>query len=471
MCGTSYPNFVFEIFHLYPHQPKIFCNIAKQLEHAINMTDCEEKTILHKVVEKQRVDLIECLLNLAININAKDKDGNTALHIASSLDNAEIVRKLVDKNIDELIKNNDNLIALQLAKKDSFISRFLSIKINHFFISACNSEYRLYVNYFLSLGANINYHNKEGNNCLTLSLFHNDTISSLSLIKQNITLNSRNKNSDYPIHFASALGNLRVIEEIIIHGGHVNPVNKDNYTPLHIAIGSAISHKEAVIDLLIKNGGNPFITPYDSPTFLYKACCLSYFNHVKKILYQYPNKVNDCSGADKNCPLHGAARSNNIEITKYLILKGANIFNQNNQGLTPEQVAEIYKSDLVRKFLSKRSIKLISASINGDMQNVKSIAGKNVNNIINSKEDFGYHAIDLAVNFKQYEVVQYFLERKAVIEPDFFGETALHIAARNQDCKMADLLITYGANIHYPNLLGITPYNISTNCFNNSDLI
>lgn len=61
-------------------------------------------------------EVINYLLDNKANINAKcEKDGNSALHLASKKKDTEIARFLIQKGIDQSLKNKDGLTAFELA--------------------------------------------------------------------------------------------------------------------------------------------------------------------------------------------------------------------------------------------------------------------------------------------------------------------------------------------------------------------
>lgn len=84
----------------------------------------EGTSILHLAVQCAELNVIEYVLSAAsasaessVDINARDKDGNTPLHIASMLSRASVVKLLLDqKDIDETITNYQGKTALDMAK-------------------------------------------------------------------------------------------------------------------------------------------------------------------------------------------------------------------------------------------------------------------------------------------------------------------------------------------------------------------
>lgn len=87
----------------------------------INAPDAlEGTTILHLAVQCAELPVIEFVMTGAVpamNVNSRDKDGNTPLHIASMLNRASVVKLFLDqKEINDSITNYQGRTPLDLAK-------------------------------------------------------------------------------------------------------------------------------------------------------------------------------------------------------------------------------------------------------------------------------------------------------------------------------------------------------------------
>ena len=82
------------------------------------------KIIKQQVIQllKKRVkhkEIAEILIKNGANINAQDKDGNTALHIAALTGNTRLVKKLIEKyHANTLIQNNNKDLPMHLAMQN-----------------------------------------------------------------------------------------------------------------------------------------------------------------------------------------------------------------------------------------------------------------------------------------------------------------------------------------------------------------
>jgi ankyrin repeat protein len=85
----------------------------------INIVNDGEKTSLHIAVINNKKESVKILLNNSnINVNARDKDLNTALHFAANGENIDIIVMLIDSNIDLHALNIKGETALAIARKN-----------------------------------------------------------------------------------------------------------------------------------------------------------------------------------------------------------------------------------------------------------------------------------------------------------------------------------------------------------------
>ncbi|GAP92522.1 putative oxysterol-binding protein [Rosellinia necatrix] len=80
----------------------------------------EDTTILHLAIQCAEYDVVEYVLSNGtgyIDVNARDKDGNTPLHVAASQGRGPIVRLLLEqKDINDAVSNNQGKLPLDVAR-------------------------------------------------------------------------------------------------------------------------------------------------------------------------------------------------------------------------------------------------------------------------------------------------------------------------------------------------------------------
>lgn len=87
------------------------CGILEGCDLIYDALDCNEKNILFYAIEFQNIDAIKFLIE-KLKLDHKDNKGNTALHIAVSLGNLEIIKLLLAKEIDPNLKNKEGDTAI-----------------------------------------------------------------------------------------------------------------------------------------------------------------------------------------------------------------------------------------------------------------------------------------------------------------------------------------------------------------------
>ncbi len=83
----------------------------------VNIKNGDGKTPLHIAVEKNYEDIVRLLLQKNADLNTKDNNGNTPLHIAVKNGNYFVVKELLRAGADKNIKNNEGKTALDIAKE------------------------------------------------------------------------------------------------------------------------------------------------------------------------------------------------------------------------------------------------------------------------------------------------------------------------------------------------------------------
>ncbi|MEI0491621.1 ankyrin repeat domain-containing protein [Brachyspira intermedia] len=156
----------------------------------IDNTNANFKTSLHYIIENNSDRLIESvnlLLSKKANPNIKDKNGNTALHLAVM--NAHKSKKEYIEVINALIKNN----------------------------------------------ANVNILNDKNQLALNISVINNDTEISNILINAKSELNNM-YNGSAPIHTAVKNNNIAITDSLLLNGADVDIKDSKGYSPLAIAV-------------------------------------------------------------------------------------------------------------------------------------------------------------------------------------------------------------------------------------------
>ena len=83
-------------------KPKLKEDIIKQLS---NLCREEKEDKLFNAIYDDQLEIVKYLIEAGVNINAKDKDGDTALMLASIYNNLNMVKYLIEKGANINYKN------------------------------------------------------------------------------------------------------------------------------------------------------------------------------------------------------------------------------------------------------------------------------------------------------------------------------------------------------------------------------
>uniref|UniRef100_A0A674CFS1 Poly [ADP-ribose] polymerase n=1 Tax=Salmo trutta TaxID=8032 RepID=A0A674CFS1_SALTR len=187
------------------------------------------------------------------------------------------------------------------------------------------------------------------------------------LLHHGADVHAKDKGGLVPLHNACSYGHYEVAELLVRHGASVNVADLWKFTPLHEA---AAKGKYEICKLLLKHGADPTKKNRDGNTPLdmvkegdtdiqdllrgdaalldaAKKGCLA---RVQKLCSPENINCRDTQGRNST-PLHLAAGYNNLEVAEYLLEHGADVNAQDKGGLIPLHNAASYGADDIRALL------------------------------------------------------------------------------------------------------------------------
>lgn len=319
----------------------VIIKILLELGANINIQNDLCNTPLHELFKiENSFDSIKLLVSTAVNIkellNTGDINGNTPLHLASYHQNPEVVQYLIDMGADVNAKNqkgNTPFIEAILGNNKEVIAMFLKLGVDpkiinsegknvlHFLSSSCHNpeltEFFLgkgvdvntedndgytplntacqnqkdadYIRLLLDYGANVKTKSHGGTTPL-FSLCMNSTLSTIKLLYEHHDLTTIAEFETALLHAACMNKNSDtedIVGFLIAKNFAINTLNQDGETPLHIAC--RYGRRRSVLKKLLKNGANPNALNKSGETPIFEV---QHNNDPYKILARYGADLN-----------------------------------------------------------------------------------------------------------------------------------------------------------------------------------
>ncbi|MBP3942846.1 ankyrin repeat domain-containing protein [Sphingobacteriaceae bacterium WQ 2009] len=211
-------------------------------------------TVLHSLVRRGDLAIINYFIGLGVDVNKVDNEGNTALINASAGNNEELVKLLVAKTTN---------INMQNAKGESALTK------------AIDSGSAQIAALLLAKGADSNVEDKEGNN---LAYYWFNTFSDrpsagssfedkLALLKgKGLAVEAPQKNGNTLFHFAVAKENASLLDQAAKLGANINALNGEGVSALHKA--ALISKDDVLLKKLVALGAKKDLkTEFDETAY------------------------------------------------------------------------------------------------------------------------------------------------------------------------------------------------------------
>ena len=191
-----------------------------------------DEAALQKCVEQQ------------LDLNSKNKEGNTSLHLASQYDLIDMAEMLVDGGAD-------------LNSRNYVYDTPLHIAINH-------GNNRI-VKELLEAGAEVEARNNRARTPLHQAAICGNQEAVLLLLEHFADVQARMEKDMLPLHLASWYGQNQIVDLLIERGADMNAVNSDGNTALHFA---AFNGQVKVIKQLINYHADTAIPNHSGETYL-----------------------------------------------------------------------------------------------------------------------------------------------------------------------------------------------------------
>jgi ankyrin repeat protein len=314
---------------------------------------------------------VDKFLREGMDINAKNKSGNTALMEACAYGQEDIINLLLDRQADSAVTNNIGETAtakavrakqyraidllrtrkaiqtkgiyreiIKYADADFVESEFgrwseadRKLVLANMMREACMSGKTEVVKFFLDKGADPNQ--DKGRPLCTCSGASGSPVEAVQLLlDRGADPNLWEKES--PLNRAVGSNRPDVVRLLVERGAKINAQGEKGKTPLIEAMGGG-SSMDPILKILLEKGADIRLTDESGYTALMRACGSGRVQAVRLLLDKGANvnvKIKDGS-----TPLHEAARKGSVEMVELLLQRGADAKAKTAKGNTPLDMA------------------------------------------------------------------------------------------------------------------------------------
>lgn len=414
---------------------------------------------LHNAAAAGHVEIVKLFSSEKMLLDAVDEDNNTPLMLAVKNGHANVCAFLLDAKpnidglnllhiaaangqvavVDLLIKRK--LISINAKDRDGNTALILAVKNNH--NQACKS--------LLNAGANHTLVDLFDRNALhwAVRLGHIDIVNTLSPSYKDL-INSRSKQGTTSLSMAASSGHVEICEILLTAGANPNIPDEKGLNSMHTA---ARAGKVAVIQLLSKN--KPLIDSrtLEGTTPLMFAADSGNVEACKKLLQLGAKPtLKDEGGLNA---LHYAAQKGNLEVVKLLSAHQELVNSKIVNGQTPLIIAAQNGYREICEILLKAGAKpddvdtekfnaMHWAVSQGKMDVVQLLSS--YKNLINSRSLTDYSPLILALTRNHLEIFQHLLNQGADPNENFSKYPVLFLAVYLDNLIACNMLLKKNAN-------------------------
>ncbi|WP_341808148.1 ankyrin repeat domain-containing protein [Wolbachia endosymbiont (group E) of Neria commutata] len=401
-----------------------------------NINKVQENLIPEEKEKEECKELFQQIANLiqtVEDINIKNEDGKSALHLAAEYGIVQLVKQLLQREGQEITKD----VILEELRNSA--------------------------------------QNITGNDKTKATRQKKKFL-------EKTDINCQDHNGKTPLHYAVENGHKEVIE-LLHNAGARTLSDKNGRTPLYPAA------EKGYIEVLKLLLGEIDTRTLEERVKQFSEDFYKAPDERKKdtLSRKDQKKIVDHVNQYGQALLHLAAQNGHFEVVNFLVQKGASLEIKDNSCKTPleyaiESLKALDKLDKDNKEKIIQFINIIKLLTNQPLQNIKgylketdlhalakngaskdelALLLKNKGIDINSKNILGQTALHIAVLSGNTKMVGYLLEEGAdPSQQDVFGNTALHYAVPCGDVTSIKLLRKHGADSTIINLLGKKPIDL-----------
>lgn len=300
--------------------------------------------LLHQAsADGETTKVRQLLRDASIDVNARDEQGCTALHLAA---NADVAKHLLrDKRIDHgaedyvgrsclhyaVLKRRLDVIKLLLENKVDKEWQDDIGKTAEFYAQTCPAAM-----FLLRYGTNVEAKATDhlDNTGLLQLAWLGDMEGTAYYLGQGAAVDARNTNGETALTEAARHGDLQIVELLLKHGANTEIAAGNEWTPLLQAIRDG---REAVVRVLLRYNAKKRAKLRSGNSTVAEACWRKHFN-IARLLIEAGSHV-DTRDLQRATPLFKAVSKGEVEFVRWAIGRGADVNSKNKDDLTPLYVA------------------------------------------------------------------------------------------------------------------------------------
>ena len=294
-----------------------------------------------------------------------------------------------------------------------------------------------------------------------------------TLVNLGAEVDSRSRNGRTPLRLAAAEGYANIAEFLLSKSADPNAQDSVAATPLHAAAGL---NRKSAVEVLIDRGADITIPDNEGSTPIHEAIKTGDIDLLKLVLSRNPSVVNELNFKAVEPPLTAACKMQNVEVIEFLLTEvRARSDIENKDHLTPLALACILENMKMVELLVNHgaSLKAISPHF-GSVLHLAAKEGKvratekllELGVPCDLRDNDSYTPLRDAVLSKQHGTVRVLLNGGASIRAGTPpGKLpVLHVAARNNDVEMLEILLQHNCDIYETPPDGSTALHHAANC-------
>lgn len=415
------------------------CNLLVHYNVDTNLKDNRNMTALHAAVELENIQLVSSVLRIrSTNVNAKTDFDHTALHKASQMNNCEIAKALLDRGASIEAKDKEGHTAVSISKLYSQNEVFDLLNNSKEVIESSKlgrkKKPENIIKKLISKGASVNATDGAGMSPLCHAIVYDNGPLVRFLLKSDADCFVKTKLNQTPLHLTALHNNFNMCQAIIEASikqldlnellGYINSKDFDGNTAVHF---TALIGNSSLLLLLLKKGAmyDVLNNSNQRPVDLCSESIKEFFDRIDKT-FSWISQTE-----------HKEYVRENVRIYKWV--RNA----RNCNGYTAFCCAVVLNQvELIDDILYDKAADLHNM-ITSNGSSALHIATK-ANNIEIVNKILDYMSTPELVNFRTFDTM----------------DTALHMCS---SVEVAEALLSRGATYCLRNRRGLTPQDCSSN--------